>query len=267
MLCCVLCCAQVHDFSEAELQDIISQRTLPPCTASIACSLAGRPAGASADLQAAAAAPLAALAAQLNAAASGASSSGSSSGQVPLQITLREVMKILRRHLHLQLSLADAVVSLLASRVHPGSPAAQQLQSVLQGLGPGFAAVQMPQPCDYKLTSLAAAAGAAPSVRFEASPTCFVDVVGADLSRSSICSDVQAMPAALRAALVHLAFAVAAGEPVMLLGPTCFKSSVVKAWAQIMGQEEGLVKVHLSPGEAGVVLLRREARLTRQLAV
>eukprot|EP00775_Hariotina_reticulata_P003371 gene3371-3646_t len=56
-------------------------------------------------------------------------------------------------------------------------------------------------------------------------------------------------------ALVQVAFAVAAGEPVMLLGPTSFKSTVVDMWCQLMGQDQALVKVHLSPASEGFDLI------------
>jgi hypothetical protein len=158
-------------------------------------------------------------------------------------------MKILQRHVRLGLSLPDAVVSLLAPRVDPGSSTAQQLQTAMQDLGVDFASVQLPKLSDYRITSQPAAGGAAAGVRFAMSASCYVDVAGADVTRADICSHADSVPAPLRAALVHVAFAIAAGEPVMLLGPTCFKSSVVKAWVDITGRQEQLVKVHLSPGE------------------
>jgi hypothetical protein len=179
-----------------------------------------------------------------------------------MQLTMREVMKILQRHVRLGLSLLDAVLSLLAPRVDPGSSAAQQLETAMQDLGGDFASVQLPKVSDYRITSHSAAGGAAAGVRFAMSANCYVDVAGADVTRADICSQMESMPAGLRAALVHVAFAVAAGEPVMLMGPTCFKSSVVKAWVDITGQHEQLVKVHLSPGRllkcwwASIVLFR-----------
>lgn len=156
-------------------------------------------------------------------------------------------MKILQRHLRLNLSLQDAVLSLLAPRVLHGTSAAQQLEDLLQGLGGDFASVRLPQPSDYSISSLTGSAG---GVRFAMSPSCYVDVKGADLSCSSICSNAQAMPAALKAALVHVAFAAAAGEPIMLLGPTCFKTELVHTWVQLTAHSSReLVTVHLSPGE------------------
>jgi len=240
---------QVHDFTTDELQDIVSQRQLPSCSASVACLSPERPSSlaATASLQAAAAHPLALLATKLNSAAS-AISTGSTGSPVPLQITMREIMKILQRHLRLNLSLQDAVLSLLAPRVLHGTSAAQQLEHLLQDLGGDFASVRLPQSSDYSISSLTGSAG--PGVRFAMSPSCYVDAKGADLSCSSICSNVEAMPAALKAALVHVAFAAAAGEPIMLLGPTCFKSELVHTWVQLTAHSsKELVAVHLSPGE------------------
>jgi hypothetical protein len=182
--------------------------------------------------QSTAAKPLAQLAAAL----------GSINAGNQLGITLREVMKILRRHVVLQLPLPDAVVSLLAPRVPHGGAAAQQLQQQLQALGGSFKSLMLPQLSDYSLTSLGSSGG----VRFAASSSCYVDVPGADVQRIP---QHDQLPAALRAGLVQVAFAVAASEPVMLLGPTCFKSKLVSLWAELMGLNEDVVRVHLSPGE------------------
>lgn len=194
--------------------------------------------------QQAAASPLARLAAVLS-----SSNSGSGSGSVPGQkhMTLRKVMKILRRHVVLGLSLPDAVVSLLAPRMPHGSSTAQQLQQQLRDLGGEFASVVLPSPSDFSLTSLSPANG----VRFAVGPSCYVDVPGADLTRIQQHGQ---LPAVLMAGLVQVAFAVAAGEPVMLLGPTCFKSKLMAMWAELMGLEEELVRVHLSPGEPALLL-------------
>jgi len=238
----------VKDFTPSELQAIIQQRQLPPYHTAVQLALQPRAAcqQAASQLQAAAAEPLARLAAALN-----SSSSGGSDGGRLLTVTMREVMKILKRHVTLGLNLPDAVVSLLAPRVIPGSPAAQMLQQAIQGLGGVFSSVQLPSPEDYSISYVQSpTTGSPPVIRFAASNTSYVDVIGADLSHCSTCSnsDPTALPAALRAALVHIAFAVAAGEPVMLIGPTCYKSSVVTAWVEMTGQAHDLIKVHLSPG-------------------
>lgn len=82
---------QVHDFTTDELQDIVSQRQLPSCNASVACLTPERPSlAATASLQAAAAHPLALLATRLNSAAKGSAgaATGSAGSPVPLQITM-----------------------------------------------------------------------------------------------------------------------------------------------------------------------------------
>jgi hypothetical protein len=238
-------CLQVKDFTEPELCEVISKRQLPAKVSAImpAAHLSSASSTTSSQhsrqqqqqqqQQRAAAKPLAQLAAALG-------SISSSSSQ--LGITLREVMKMLRRHVVLELPLPDAVVSVLAPRVPHGSAAAKRLQEQLQALGGDFASLVLPQLSDYSLTSLRNAGG----VRFAAGPSCHVDVPGADLQRIK---QHGPLPAALQVGLVQVAFAVAASEPVMLLGPTCFKSKLVALWAELMGQHEEIVRVHLSPGE------------------
>ncbi|WIA29986.1 hypothetical protein OEZ86_000084 [Tetradesmus obliquus] len=231
---------QVKDFTEPELCEVISKRQLPAKISSIlpaATSASSATGGQYTKQQGAAAKPLAQLAAALG---------SISSSQ--LGITLREVMKILRRHVVLGLPLPDAAVSLLAPRVAHGSAAAQQLQQQLQALGGDFASAVLPQLSDYRLTSLGAGRG----VRLAAGPTCYIDVLGADLARIK---QHGPLPAALTAGLVQVAFAVAAAEPVMLLGPTCFKSKLVALWAELMGLTEDVVRVHLSPETEGCALI------------
>lgn len=235
---------QVKDFTEPELRDVISQRQLPasklqqPCEASTSSAVpkAQRaaknitPAGF--QLQQAAARPLAQLATAL-----------SSTNAVPAQlsITLREVMKILRRHVYLHLSLPDAVVSLLAARVQYGSAEAEQLQQHLRALGGEFGTLTLPTAADYSLVSL----GHGKGVRFAASPSCYVDIPSADLSRiKPVCN----LTPALQQGLVQVAFAVAAEEPVMLMGPTCFKTTLFTIWATLLGRDDDVARVHLSPG-------------------
>eukprot|EP00854_Cymbomonas_tetramitiformis_P001994 gene1994-2679_t len=64
------------------------------------------------------------------------------------------------------------------------------------------------------------------------------------------------LPEAFRRALVQMAFAVAAREPVLLLGPTSFKTKLVETWAMVfqpehranspLSAEEELFRVHLT---------------------
>lgn len=53
------------------------------------------------------------------------------------------------------------------------------------------------------------------------------------------------IPEVLRAALVNVAFAVKAREPVLLVGPSCYKSLLVRTWAEITGRVSDLVTVDM----------------------
>ena len=249
------------DFTEGELFDIVSRRNLPerpsalfPMPSKQQQSRSQRQPLAPLSyplIQQAAATPLSKLYVSINSSARQASSSAAGGAAVTiknlqqLNLTLREVVKILRRQQLLGLTLQAATMSLLAPRVQLGSPQAEQLLQQLRSLGGEFATIELPKPGDYTLQRLHARKK---GVRFSAGPGCFVDIPGADVSRSKTCSDPQSMPAGLRMGLVTVAFAVAAGEPIMLLGPTCFKTNLVEVWAELMGQGEDMVKVHMSPG-------------------
>ncbi|KAK3242164.1 hypothetical protein CYMTET_48122 [Cymbomonas tetramitiformis] len=56
------------------------------------------------------------------------------------------------------------------------------------------------------------------------------------------------VPEAFRRALVRMAFAVAAREPVLLAGPTSFKTKLVETWATVFQQEQ-MGEAHPSLGE------------------
>jgi hypothetical protein len=248
----------VCHFTELELFEIISQRDLPerPLPGMLAPPRDSRQRQPGLPnihtKKKAAAAPLAKLAALFSGSMKEGLAGGSVTGDQGVVVTMREVMKILRRHLVLRLSLPDAVMSLLAARVEVGSAAAEQLQQQLRSLGGEFATLVLPQLSDYSLTKLPQGAS---GVRFAAGTSCYVDFHSADLQRIQQQQPGQQLPAALQAALVQVAFAVAAGEPVMLLGPTSFKSTVVDMWCQLMGQEKDLVKVHLSPGKCQTAVI------------
>jgi hypothetical protein len=225
---------QVPDFTVPELEAIIAQRTLP----------AAVPAAAAAAARARAAAPLAMLYDALRA-----------SPVAELRITMREVLKILRRHAVLHMPLPQAALLVLAPRLEPGSPAAAALLSHLQAIGGEWARLQLPADGDFRMQQLErAGAGGGGRVRFGYAPlgagagSCHVDLPG-ELSGSPVCADPAGMPAVMRRSLVLLAFAVAAGEPIMLQGPTGFKSKLLEVWAQITGQAQDAVQVFLSPGE------------------
>lgn len=62
-------------------------------------------------------------------------------------------------------------------------------------------------------------------------------------------------PASFQKALVRLVFAVQAAEPVLLVGPTCYKTLLVETWATIMGVQNDLLRCNLTKeNEAGDLL-------------
>eukprot|EP00961_Rhodomonas_salina_P028121 380087-Rhodomonas_salina.1 len=68
---------------------------------------------------------------------------------------------------------------------------------------------------------------------------------GVDLSRSALWVNGRKPTEAFQRALVNVALAAKASEPILLVGPSCYKSLLVRTWAEITGQEEDLVSVNL----------------------
>jgi hypothetical protein len=54
-------------------------------------------------------------------------------------------------------------------------------------------------------------------------------------------------PASFQRTLVQVVFATRACEPVLLVGPSCYKSLVVDTWCRIFGVHKSLLRVHLTP--------------------
>jgi hypothetical protein len=74
-----------------------------------------------------------------------------------------------------------------------------------------------------------------------------VTMPGILLTRSPLWANNRAPPAKFLRQLVRLAFAVYSQEPVLFVGPTCYKSLLVETWMEITAAKEKLVKVHLTP--------------------
>jgi hypothetical protein len=72
----------------------------------------------------------------------------------------------------------------------------------------------------------------------------------ASLNQSSLLlgASASSLPGVLRYSLVHLALAAACGEPLLLLGPTCYKSLLVRMYLEISGRGEQCLKMHLTAG-------------------
>jgi MoxR-like ATPase len=54
-------------------------------------------------------------------------------------------------------------------------------------------------------------------------------------------------PLSFQRALVQVVFATRACEPVLLVGPSCYKSLLVDTWCRIFGSHSALLRVHLTP--------------------
>jgi hypothetical protein len=132
-----------------------------------------------------------------------------------------------------------------SAQVQPGRE--QELVAVLQSVE-GWSGVRLPAADDYEVKTVPG------GVRFAMGPM-EVLVPGADLSRVSASAGAAVgsagMPPSMRRTLVHLALAFAAGEPVLLVGPTCHKSAAVRAWCEMTGRTEELITTHLTAGARG----------------
>ena len=73
---------------------------------------------------------------------------------------------------------------------------------------------------------------------------------GAELSRSPLWGRRrrEVPPQSFITSLVQVALAAAAGEPVLLLGPTGYKSLLVETLTRVQGRQEDLVTEHLTGG-------------------
>jgi hypothetical protein len=65
-----------------------------------------------------------------------------------------------------------------------------------------------------------------------------VEFQGINLEASFLLRDKKQPPEVFQRALVCIAFAVKASEPVLLVGPSCFKSLLVRTWAEITGRHD-----------------------------
>ena len=67
------------------------------------------------------------------------------------------------------------------------------------------------------------------------------------LTNSILFHDNRVPPLTFQKQLVRLAFASVNQEPVLLIGPTCYKSILVKTWAEITNQKDSVTTIHLTP--------------------
>ncbi|PNH00560.1 Midasin, partial [Tetrabaena socialis] len=228
---------QVPDFEREELASIIQAR----------CSTA--PAG---DATTVAAAAARAGALQL------ADAYGLLRG-TPHRITLRELLKAQARSVALGCSLADAAVLLLGGRVAPGSAAQEDLMQRLRQVPGWEAAVGTTVSSGggggggggrhatglYDIVQVAGGSGGGvPAVRVTMGALAF-EVRGVDLRRSPLWRGGRPPQPFVRA-MAHLLAAVECGEPVLLQGPSCYKSLLVRTWCELTGRLQELQALHLT---------------------
>jgi hypothetical protein len=152
-----------------------------------------------------------------------------------------ELVKVQRRAERFEAPLSHAAASLLLSRAPAGSEAAAHLLRLLASVA-GWEGLA------------SAVAAARPSVEQVAGGVRVTDglvnclLPGAQLSNSSVLSGKHPAPPSFLRAFVSIAVAAACGEPVLLHGPSCCKSEVVRAWRDVASAK--LTTTHLSPGAA-----------------
>ena len=163
--------------------------------------------------------------------------------QSNIPCTLREVIKWVRR-VHLvhngqqQVASWPTVgMSLFAPRTLPESAEAKQLQKAFQQTSWSTADISSEQAVSVTDTP--------EGVQF-AEGQLSVVVPGAQLNRSFLFRDQHQPPKSFVRSLVRLAFAVQNHEPVLLVGPTSYKTLLVSTWAALQGRSEEVVKVHLT---------------------
>jgi hypothetical protein len=175
-------------------------------------------------------------------------------------VTIREVIKWTRRFNLLRLHRSDptppedrdlwvtAGWSLLSPRVSEASRA--DLESILCstfGAQRNLLQVNSGEPITLTATHVTFRLGIATlsfpvgdgpgEVRLERSPLFEVDH----------CQLRSRPPLSFQRTLVQVVFATHACEPVLLLGPTCYKSLLVETWCRIFGRTDSLLRVHLTP--------------------
>ncbi len=158
--------------------------------------------------------------------------------------TMREVIKWVRR---VQLfngngkqgSATWPVVgmSLFAPRMLPDSVEAKQLHKALLQTSWSVADISSQQAVSVTDTPL--------GVRFTEGHLSVI-VPGSQLNRSFLFKNQRQPPKQFVRSLVRLAFAVMNHEPVLLVGPTSYKTLLVSTWVALQGRAQDLVKVHLT---------------------
>ena len=158
-----------------------------------------------------------------------------------VNITLRDIVKWMQRKScfagdapwgKVGLSLYDSRLQAVRACGGESDPIADAFKQVYKDLNAfeGTAIIsQDGDACTFKLQML--------SIKFD----------NFKLDRSDLWKDGQKPPQVFQRALVSVAFAVKAKEPVLLVGPSCYKSLLARTWAEISGLKDELKIVYMLP--------------------
>ena len=158
-----------------------------------------------------------------------------------IEFTMRDIIKWLRRHNQPGSSSAWWISGLLLlyPRIQARSEESARLIET-------FAAIEgWAGAASFKLDSVVDMQQTVNGVTMVQGPYKML-VEGAQLGASSLFGEGRRPPQSFLRALMQLAVAAQHQEPVLLVGPTSFKSLLVKTWAAITGKDRALLKVHLS---------------------
>jgi midasin len=165
----------------------------------------------------------------------------------PFAITMREIIKWTRRRTELQSSWAEVGFSLLSSRV--SSSETGLLSDLVQFLTSATTAKLLPQlrtSPDFSIVP--------ESKRVKFSEGSIHAELPYDLLQSSLWKSNREPPKSFRKQLVRLVHAVKMKEPVLLVGPSSFKSKLLDTYLAISGVQP-TYKIHLSPNTQASDLL------------
>ncbi|KAK9820719.1 hypothetical protein WJX74_002690 [Apatococcus lobatus] len=158
-----------------------------------------------------------------------------------IDFSMRDIIKWLRRHRQLGRSSVWWVsgLFLLSSRIQAQSQASLRLIDSFTSINGWSAAAgfKLDSPVNLQQT-VEGVSMAQGSLR--------ILVKDANLSSSSLFDNERRPPQSFLRSLIQIAAAAQHQEPILLVGPTSFKSLLIRTWAAITGKNETLKKVHLS---------------------
>ncbi|GMH34713.1 hypothetical protein BSKO_02574 [Bryopsis sp. KO-2023] len=162
--------------------------------------------------------------------------------------TIRQTIKVVRRFTMFAFYTPEnppfwshVALSLLRPQYH-GSKEWKKVMDAAQSV-PGWEnAVSLPSDREWPVSVEPVGKS---EVCFREGPLCLtLPNINLDLSKHWMGGAVP--PTAFLRKLVHLAFAISAGEPVLLSGPTSFKTELIRTWAAISGRLNDTITLHIT---------------------